>query len=454
LRRKIGGTLTGRTWWRLGAVSTAVAAACQFSHGVSPPDGSGSAVPDAGTCTSLVPECVGDTLRYCMMIGGSAMDLPCGWGCLPGSDAHCAHVIPSGSGGVETNGVLPSDVDGTGLADITLVDGEQLDSDNGRIGTLVMPNLHHGAVTGVDLGIDFQFRGPISVWRFKSLTINGTVTLIGKRPIALVSDGAVTINGIVDARGICSAFNAGPGGFNGGSANSANGSSAGTTLGGGQGAPDPTGAGAGGGYGTAGGNASGTTGGQPYGTPEIATLFGGAGGGAGDGGGNFGRGGGGGGGLQIISNTRIAIPTGGINAGGCGGKAGIGNADSGGGGGAGGTILLEAPTVTVGGTLAANGGGGGGGGGGNAKPGKDGTLDRMPAAGGDPDGNDEGGGSGAAGATAAGSGSNGTNPGGGGGGLGRIRINTRGGSGFDGANATLSPGPAELLFSTGSATTR
>jgi hypothetical protein len=47
------------------------------------------------------------------------------------------------------------------------------------------------------------------------------------------------INGVVDARGICSTFVAGPGGFNGGSAASANGTGPGSTLGGGQGAPDP-----------------------------------------------------------------------------------------------------------------------------------------------------------------------------------------------------------------------
>ena len=45
-------------------------------------------------CTSLVNECNGDTLRYCKELGGSAMDVTCGWGCAPGSDAHCIHLVP------------------------------------------------------------------------------------------------------------------------------------------------------------------------------------------------------------------------------------------------------------------------------------------------------------------------------------------------------------------------
>lgn len=437
-------------------MSIGIAAACQFTHGVAPTDDGMTPPVDAGMCTSLVNECNGDVLRFCKEVGGSAIDLTCGWGCIPGSAAHCAHVVPSGSGGVETNGVTAADVDGTNLGAVTLIDGETLDSDNGRIGTNGNINLHHGTTPGIENGIDFQFRGPMSIWRFKSLTINGTITVIGSRPLALVSDGAVTINGVVDARGLCSSYVAGPGGFSGGSITGANGSAPVSTMGGGEGASTSATGGGGGGYGGHGGSGDAAMGGSPFGDAQISVLIGGAGGGAGSGGGNFGRGGGGGGALQIISNDRVVVvAAGGINAGGCGGKAGTGNADSGGGGGAGGTILVEAPIVTVGGVLAVNGGGGGGGGGGNAKPGANGTLSRTPAAGGDPDGNMEQGGPGAAGGAAAGPGGNGTNPGGGGGAIGRIRINTRGGSGVDITNATLSPAPTDTdtTFSTGSATT-
>lgn len=443
---------------RSATIAIAAVAACQFSHGVLPAtdDGGGDdgpPPPDAGPCQTLASECIGDTLRVCTAIGTDATDIPCGWGCVDGPP-RCAHVIPSGSGGVATDGVLPSDVAPDGLEPTTF-ENVTIDGDTGRIGTPQNANLYHGAAIGIENGIDYQRRGPIAMFRFKSLTVGGTITLIGARPIALVADGAVTIKGIVDARGLCSSFVAGPGGFNGGSTAGADGNAPVTTNGGGSGAASDSGGG-GGAHASAGGSAEDASGGMPYGDPTIMTLVGGAGGGAGGGGANFGRGGGGGGALQIVSNTEISIADGGINAGGCGGKAGAGNNDSGGGGGAGGTILLEAPSVTVTGTLAANGGGGGGGGGNMAKPGDNGALGTTAAGGGSGDSPDEGGGDGAATGKEAGSGGDGSNPGGGGGGIGRIRINTRNGTGATLTSATLSPGPSdpEMRFSTGSAATQ
>jgi hypothetical protein len=434
-------------------------AACRFTHGEVPGDGNPNNVPDAGMCTSLTSECIGDTLRYCKEVGGTAIDMPCGWGCEAGNPARCLRVVPSGSGGVEMNGVTPADVTGEDLLDVTLEDGVILDGDVGRIGTTALPDLHHNNTTGIDKGIDFQFRGPISMWRFRGLTINGTVSLIGKRPIALVVDGEITINGVLDARGGCATYIAGPGGGSGGS----NESQAGftpppATMGGGSGGLDDSGGG-GGGHGDKGGSGENTAGGKPYGDQPITVLIGGAGGGAGGGGGSYGRGGGGGGALQIISNTRITIVSpGGINAGGCGGKPGTGGADSGGGGGAGGAILLEAPIVMINGTLAANGGGGGGGGGGTATAGTNGILGTMTAAGGVGATNEAGdpqfGGSGGATGTPAQLGGTGANPGGGGGGIGRIRINTRAGSGAMVGGATLSPGPTDPQYSADAATIR
>lgn len=431
-------------------------AACQFSHGVLPDDGGTDDVPpspDAGPCQTLASECIGDTLRVCTAIGEEATDFSCSWGCVDGPP-RCAHVIPSGSGGVATDGVLPSDVAPDGLEAVTLGD-VTIDGDTGRIGTPQNASLFHGAAIGIENGIDYQRRGSIAMFRFESLTITGTVTLIGAHPIALVADGAVTINGVLDARGLCSSSVAGPGGFDGGSTAGADGQAPASTMGGGEGAASDSGGG-GGGHASAGGSGEDADGGQPYGDPTITKLVGGAGGGAGGGGPMFGRGGGGGGAVQIVSNTEIAVASGGINAGGCGGKPGTGNNDSGGGGGAGGTILLEAPTVTVAATLAANGGGGGGGGGPNAKPGDNGALGTTAAAGGSGDAPDERGGAGAATGANAGSGGEGSTPGGGGGGLGRIRINTRNGTGAMLTNATLSPGPNDpgMCLSTGSAATQ
>ncbi|HEX5059525.1 MAG TPA: hypothetical protein VFV99_09205, partial [Kofleriaceae bacterium] len=429
-----------------------VAAACSFSHGVLPDDGGvvDMPLPDAAKCLGSSTECLGDVLRTCPGAGSDAFDTPCGWGCMPGSAARCLQIVPSGSGGTATNGVLVTDVAAdAALSDITIPGGVTFDSDLGNIGTNVMPTMFHSAATGVDKGIDFQYRGPISVWRFKSLTISGNVTLVGKRPIALVADGPITINGVIDARGGCLAFNAGPGGFGGGSNQSEPGL---PTVGGGSGSPDNTSGGGGGGHGGSGATGNGVAGGSAFGDDLISTLVGGGGGGAGKCGNNNCDGGGGGGALQIVSNTRIVVQTGGVNAGGCGGKQGTGNGDTGGGGGAGGAILFEAPTVTIAAALAANGGGGGGGGGnGSTTAGGNGSLDRTPAAAGTGNSNGEGGGSGAAANIAPGPGGNTGNPGGGGGGIGRIRINTKDNAGATLTGATLSPGMSEPAFSTGSA---
>lgn len=438
---------------RIGVVATSVVAACQFSAGRLPSDGNTDAAsPDAGMCASLESECVGDSLRVCTALGVPPTDFPCGWGCLSGQTPHCAHVIPSGSGGVDGNGVRASDVAPDGLSDVTLPDGIIFDGDFGRVGTLGNANLFHGPQPGIENGVDFQNRGPISMFRFKSLRIAGGVSLIGKRPIAIVADGAITINGLINAQNACTQSSAGPGGYDGGSASGQDGSQPAGTMGGGSGAPASSGGG-GAGHGTAGGSGAAAKGGMPYGDLAITTLVGGAGGGAGGGGANFGRGGGGGGALQLVSNTRIVITAGGINASGCGGNAGTGANDSGGGGGAGGTILIEAPSVDIAGTLAANGGGGGGGGGNKSTPGGNGTLGRTPATAGQGDGNDEQGGTGGAGSTAPMAGGSGSNPGGGGGAVGRIRINTRSGTGAALTNATLSPGPNDpsTTFSTGTA---
>src|SRR4051794_9955234 len=154
---------------RVGVIATSVAAACQFTHGTNPEDGN----PAGDKCKGSSDVCVGDMLRSCQMAGDTPADTPCGWGCIDVVPAHCAAIVPSGSGGVGSDGVMPSDVLPDDLSDVTLGDGITIDSDNGRIGTLAMPNLHHGAAAGVENGIDFVFRGPISVFRFKSLTING-----------------------------------------------------------------------------------------------------------------------------------------------------------------------------------------------------------------------------------------------------------------------------------------
>ena len=443
---------------RFGLVTTSVVAAayfagCEFTKGVGPGDGGPDGPPDAGKCAGSSLECVGDMLRSCSMAGADAVDTACGWGCVPGADPHCGTIKPAGGNDDPAMGVTAMDLDPTDLKNVTLGNGVTIDGDDGQIGTSGSANMFHSGNEGLENGIDFRFRGPISIFRFKSLTINGTVTLVGGRPIALVVDGPVTIGGTVEATGLCSSSLAGPGGFNGGASQHLAGL---PTVGGGSGAATSTTGGGGGGHGSIGGAGDGAAGGVAFGDSMITVLAGGGGGGAGGCGNNNCDGGGGGGALQIVSNTRITVQSGGINAGGCGGKPGTGGGDSGGGGGAGGTILLEAPEVIVAGTLAANGGGGGGGGGSTATAGGNAALGTTGGSAGGGDGNNEQGGSGAGTGVAAGSGGNGTNPGGGGGALGRIRINTKGGNGAQLQQSMLSPGPNDpgMLFSSGSATTQ
>lgn len=125
-----------------------------------------------------------------------------------------------------------------------------------------------------------------------------------------------------------------------------------------------------------------------------------------------------------IAGFPIALPLGPVGA-------GRGSGGSGGGGGAGGMILIESPSVTVGGILVANGGGGGGGAdniaGVDGSAGAVGTASTMRAAGGIGAPPNEGGsgGAGSAGALLAGLASPSTpdnGGGGGGGGAGYISI--------------------------------
>jgi len=363
------------------------------------------------TCASA------SVLATCTTAGMTAVQTACSWGCDDTTGtAHCRALTPS------ANGVVADDLDPATFGatlDIVL-DTATID---GTAGTITDAN---GAVV-----VDFHDNNNVGVFRFKSLHVTGAVQLAGANAIALVADGAIQIDAVIDARGCSGGLGqrrAGPGGHNGATkGQSATGNGAGAK------GADKSGSG-GGGYGGDGGTGGGTgggSGGAAFGLDIIDVLEGGGAGAGGPGGGG-GVGGGGGGAIQIVSNTRIDFAaSGGINAGGCGGGlGGSGGNDGGGGGGAGGTILLEAPTIVVAGTLAANGGGGGGSGGTGSSDGANGTLDRLQA---------PGGGAAAAGGAIGGPGGAGdvldgddglvgALSSGGGGGVGRIRFATLGGT--------------------------
>jgi hypothetical protein len=150
--------------------------------------------------------------------------------------------------------------------------------------------------------------------------------------------------------------------------------------------------------------------------------------------------------LEIVSGTSILIgSTGVINMGGGALKINYGS-----GGGSGGAILLEAPSVTVRGVLAANGGGGTAT---NAGEAQDGLAGDQPAMGSSQDATRRAG-NGGAGMLANGGKAEpplaGLSSGGGGGGVGRIRINTGcGGMATVAMSAVISPAESTGCYTKG-----
>jgi hypothetical protein len=397
-------------------------------EGVVGPDAASDAevVPDASACVDLSVQCVGDvTLRTCTAIGEQPIDSTCNWGCIaedPTGDARCGAIEPTG-GQITTADLAPDDT----LLEIVIPNAAVID-DNGQISGGVRQ-----AGMGVIGGIEWEERGQLSVYRFKSVDFQGAITVTGSRPVVIVADGPIAIQSVFDARGTCSGNTAGPGGGQGGNtgaeANGNGGGRRGTNAG-----TSNVSGGGGGGFGAvgspagdAGGGINGALGGDAFGDLAITTLAGGGGGGGGGRPGDGGVGGGGGGAVFLISNTKVSISeAGGINAGGCGGTRGQGSIGGGGGGGAGGAILIEAPVLSLDGALAVNGGGGGGASSGN--DGSDGALATTAASGGSSLIGGTGGNGGAGSSPSGSPGMDSTHSGGGGGAVGRIRINTRTGS--------------------------
>lgn len=232
---------------------------------------------------------------------------------------------------------------------------------------------------------------PDGILNYTTVNIPSGVTVTFTRntsntPVYMLATGNVTITGTISvnatAANTITSGKGGPGGFDGG-LGSAQGSGGGTGIGPGGGKTGAYSAvygsgsgGGGGGFGAAGsngttdihGSAVGGIGGTSYGNVSITALIGGSGGGSGyggtsSGGGNGGGGGGGGGAILIASSGTITI-TGTITAnGGSGGAAGVYSGK--GGGGSGGAIKLMANLISGEGTLSAAGGSGSSGSGGS-----------------------------------------------------------------------------------------
>jgi hypothetical protein len=209
-----------------------------------------------------------------------------------------------------------------------------------------------------------QASGPQAVIiALRSLTIaaGNTLRLIGSRPVILAVDGAVAINGSIDASGSDVTPGAG-GNWSCSSSQGGNGSGSTARFGGASG-------GGGGGFGTAGGKAgeadtdgsssAGGNAGATRGNTALIPLLGGcAGGQAGD---CSNAAAAGGGGFQITASGALDV-NGSLLANGGNGALPCGSNDEGGGTGAGsgGAILLESISIdTSGATLQVNGGSGG-----------------------------------------------------------------------------------------------
>ncbi len=274
-------------------------------------------------------------------------------------------------------------------------------SDQTRLSVFVMKSLR------VEASTVFSFsRGHLPV----VLVALQTVELLGSIDVAPgTTGGAFNTGGVKDIKG------SGPGGGTGGDTTGlagggasycGSGGKAGTATPAGTPPPSPT---------------------ATYGSPEIVPLLPGSAGGSGALTDDTASGGGA---VQIVAGVSFALHTGGfVNAGGGGGAFGGLGTDGAGGGGSGGAILVESPTVTIEGKIAANGGGGGQG---NGDTGESGHID-VVAQGGHKTTGTVGapGGSGSFAATLSGSdgpSSATTSAGGGGGGAGRIRINTTSGA--------------------------
>lgn len=316
---------------------------------------------------------------------------------------------------IPSNVPLPSLV---GLGPVALSSTCLMNTDTGKIGcpgTIdTFPGFTFAQVEQPD-----GSKAGLFVMRSLSIGAAAQVTVIGALPAVIVATETIDIDGSLSTTAGFGESSAG--GFMQGPSGRGAGPGGGDALqgyvAGGGGAY--CGRGGKGGVGDASGLSS--NGGAPYGSAELSPLLGGSAGGGGTAASLSQSGGQGGGAIQLSAGQRVRVTVAGqINVGGSGGHS------NGGGAGSGGALLIEAPIVTIGGTLAANGGGGalfnGGSSGQAGQPGATRAMGSALTAGQGSSASEVDGTDGTATAGSANS------AGGGGGGAGRIRINTTSGT--------------------------
>lgn len=283
--------------------------------------------------------CTGDLLATCNPAGTAATETPCSLGCA--SDApRCLSFEPSnGLGGAlvaaaaEPDLVLPADV---------VIDTDQLTVKDAQ-----------GASIAVKIERVMQVGGtPIMTIEAGTITAS-SIVVGGTAALAFVAHGKVKLTGRIAAH--ATGLGRGPGSRLEGSCSGLDA----RQFAGACPQPHSVGAGGGGGH-TRGGRGGASSQNSGLASTVFSPLVGGCVGGSQqnvNGTGFVGFGGGGGGAIQVVSATEIELSDSGlIDVGGGGGASTAG-------GGSGGTVVLEAPTVSIVGSLAgvaANGGAGGG----------------------------------------------------------------------------------------------
>jgi hypothetical protein len=281
-------------------------------------------------CSANQVACVGNDVHRCDASGMETVET-CSQGCIDAPTPHCAYLEPR---------YLPNVCDTHAPNGLTIDQSGTLDVDldatcNGGVvtqaGGAPICVIHYSTI---DIGASATLKVVSSV--------NQALTGTG-RAVALVADGDVVVDGMLDvsADGIVS----GPGGglaYSGGTISAPSGAG---------GAGFKTAGGAGGSATADGGAANGGV--ATMDPATLTALIGGP----------KASGGGGGGAATLISCSGRVSVTGIIDAGGGGGMGGYNlfSTTPGGGGGAGGYVVLQGMDVSVTGEMYANGGGGGAG---------------------------------------------------------------------------------------------
>lgn len=383
-------------------------------------------------CDRAVAEVCNDAsnvYEQCSSAGQSTMTMTCPLYCSS-SVEKCVDISPS-----DDPGTNPLDAQ----MDLIASTGQNLAFPSNCGPQTCTINTTTGAITGATSGgsTGTAMVGGVRVIRVQSLMLAGVVKVSGNAPVVFLSNGPITLTGVLDVSADLGV--AGPGGqpdnaaCTGRNARSTNANGPGA---GGAGRSTTGGSGGNGGDGSLGG-----AGGTIQSEPTLIPLLGGCTGGFADE--NNGSmvsiaRGAGGGAVQMVSRVSITLQGAGvIDASGGGGPSGdffsTVSSVGGSGGGSGGSILLEAPTITLDGAsvvLSAKGGGGAAAGARNFN-GSDGGTGATAAAGGvNPNAADGGPGGTESTGPQPGQNAQGSNPdgGGGGGAVGLCRLNTRTGA--------------------------